>query len=149
MRSFRDSTELASAFEANESIRRLFMTCHEDSGGHVEHILRRLDARCSCSEPTEHNIKVTVEVSDPTGLHHLLDLHLLNHLLHSTRVIKTLVLRYTVIDGEDSALLCNDLALNQSKTNLSLIDCHFRGDANVEFIKFGKSRRKQAEEASF
>jgi hypothetical protein len=37
---------LADAFEANQSIQQLYMRCTEESRETVEHIVRRLDARC-------------------------------------------------------------------------------------------------------
>jgi hypothetical protein len=141
MSSFGDATELSCAFEANKSIRRLFMTCHEDSLEHLEYIVRRLDARRGSSEPTGIDVKVTVEVSDPTLRHsHLLTLTLLNDLMQSTRVLKALVLHHVNIDEEKAALLCNGLELNQSMTKLSFINCHFSREAALEFVALTQTK---------
>jgi hypothetical protein len=59
---FRDAAKVACAFEANQSIRRLFMTCGQGSGELVECILRQLDARCRSAGPTGFDVKVTVEI---------------------------------------------------------------------------------------
>jgi hypothetical protein len=114
-------------------IRRLFMNCNEESGEHIEHILRLLDARCS--EDTGVDVKVTVEIR-PNMLYELSNLTLLNHLMHSTRVLKVLVLRCIRVNEEVSRLMCNGLALNQSVTELSLINCFFFDEASLEFIDF-------------
>jgi hypothetical protein len=106
-----DASLLASAFGTNQSARRLFLPCIEDSGRHfglIEHIIRRLDARCISSEPKGLYVKVTVEFSYPTWMHnHLLNLTVLNRWMSSTHVLKVLVLHRTAIDEEKSALLWN------------------------------------------
>jgi hypothetical protein len=147
MCSFGDAAQLASAFGTNQSIRRLFMACIEDSGQHIElidRIIRRLDARCISSESNGLDVKVTVELSAPTWSHrqlsHLLNITTLNRLMPSTRVLKVLVLHRIDIDEEKSALLCNGLALNRSITKLSLINCDLSDAATLEFIDFVQTK---------
>jgi hypothetical protein len=135
--SFGDATALGCAFEANKSIRRLFMTCHEDTLEHLEHIIKRLDARCSSFEPTGLDVKVTVKVSNPTlRQSHLPTLTMLNDLMKSTGVLKALVLHHIDMDEEKSALLFNGLELNRSMAKLSFINCQFSEEAIHAFIKF-------------
>jgi hypothetical protein len=131
MRSFTDTTELAVAFEANQSIRRLFMNCTGHSWRHVGQVIRQLDARSSSAHPTGPDLKVTVALSNLTFLHRL---------MHSTRVLNALILRRISIDEEGSMLLCNGLALNQSVKKLSLIDCDLSKEATLEFTAFVQSK---------
>jgi hypothetical protein len=115
----------------------LFRTCHEDTLEHLEHIIKRLDARCSSFEPTGLDVKVTVKVSNPTlRQSHLPTLTMLNDLMKSTGVVKALVLHHINIDEEKSALLFNGLELNQSMAKLSFINCQFSEEAIHAFIKF-------------
>jgi hypothetical protein len=128
---FRSSASimLADAFETNQSIRQLYMRCTEDSRETVEHILRRLDARCRTLHAS--HINVTVQVSQPA---------LLDDLLNSTSVLQSLELLKISFDQEDSKRLWDRLALNQSVTKLSLICCLFTEEATAELREFVQTK---------
>jgi hypothetical protein len=129
---FRSSTSnmLADAFEANQSIQQLYISCTEQSRETVEHIVRRLDARCRTLH-TSHITNVTVQVSQPA---------LLDDLLQSKSVLQTLELLKISFDQEDSNHLWGRLALNQSVTKLSLICCLFTEEATTELREFVQTK---------
>jgi hypothetical protein len=81
-------------------------------------------------------VKVTVKVSEVS---------MLNHMLHSTRALQTLVVANINFDEAGTKALCDGLTMNQSITEMSLKSCYFNKKSIFCFQQFIQARANRGQ----